>query len=88
LKLTLDCIGYSIDFPKDKNTISNLFFFTAVILDLINNLAVRFSQQNPMPFTPFLNKDFLLHSKSARLLYHDNAAESPVGEPFRLLILD
>jgi glucuronate isomerase len=31
-----------------------------------------------MPFTPFMNEDFLLHSKSARLLYHDYAAKMPI----------
>ena len=31
-----------------------------------------------MSVTPFMNEDFLLHSRSAKLLYHDHAAKMPI----------
>jgi glucuronate isomerase len=31
-----------------------------------------------MSITPFLGEDFLLHSKAAKLLYHDYAAKMPI----------
>ena len=45
---------------------------------LIANLATLFIYQKKMSATPFMNEDFLLHSKSAKLLFHDYAAKMPI----------